>query len=77
MSVTFRNCPDESLTEKFVAEADQQGLHAMKGHRSVGGLRASIYNAMPVEGVEQLRIHGGIPEAVPGVVGSLTTNCAN
>jgi phosphoserine aminotransferase len=53
MSVTFR-MPDESLTEKFVAEADQQGLHALKGHRSVGGLRASIYNAMPAEGVEKL-----------------------
>ena len=54
MNVTFR-MPGESLTEEFVAKAEEQGLHALKGHRSVGGMRASIYNAMPVEGVEKLR----------------------
>ena len=38
----------------FVAEAEQNGLVNIKGHRSVGGMRASIYNAMPYEGVEKL-----------------------
>lgn len=45
---------DESLNDKFLAEAQQAGLIALKGHRSVGGMRASIYNAMPLEGVEAL-----------------------
>ena len=38
----------------FVKEADAAGFKNLKGHRSVGGMRASIYNAMPVEGVEKL-----------------------
>ena len=42
------------LDAKFVAEAKRAGLENLKGHRSVGGMRASIYNAMPVEGVEKL-----------------------
>ena len=42
------------LDAKFVKEAAQAGLVNIKGHRSVGGMRASIYNAMPVEGVEKL-----------------------
>ena len=42
---------DESLNEQFLEEANQQGLTALKGHRSVGGMRASIYNAMPLEGI--------------------------
>ena len=42
------------LDAKFVAEAKKNGLENLKGHRSVGGMRASIYNAMPVEGVEKL-----------------------
>lgn len=45
---------DDSLDAKFVAEAAKNGLVNLKGHRSVGGMRASIYNAMPKEGVEKL-----------------------
>ncbi|OUR61364.1 phosphoserine transaminase [Colwellia sp. 39_35_sub15_T18] len=45
---------DESLNEKFLIQAEQQGLTALKGHRIVGGMRASIYNAMPIEGVQAL-----------------------
>ena len=44
----------EELNAKFVAEADAAGLKNLKGHRSVGGMRASIYNAMPKAGVEAL-----------------------
>jgi phosphoserine aminotransferase len=54
MNVTFR-LPTEELEASFLAEAERRGLTALKGHRSVGGIRASIYNAMPVEGVEALR----------------------
>lgn len=53
MNVTFVTESDE-LNAKFVAEAAEAGFVNLKGHRSVGGMRASIYNAMPVEGVEQL-----------------------
>jgi phosphoserine aminotransferase len=53
MNVTWR-CPDEELEKKFVAEATARGMIGLKGHRSVGGIRASIYNAMPMKGVEQL-----------------------
>ncbi len=53
MNVTFR-LPSEALEKQFVDEAKAAGLLALKGHRSVGGIRASIYNAMPVEGVEAL-----------------------
>lgn len=45
---------DEALDAKFVKEAKEAGLENLKGHRSVGGMRASIYNAMPKEGVEAL-----------------------
>jgi len=45
---------NEELDAKFVKEASQAGFVNLKGHRSVGGMRASIYNAMPVEGVEAL-----------------------
>ncbi|MGI6270593.1 MAG: 3-phosphoserine/phosphohydroxythreonine transaminase [Candidatus Howiella sp.] len=45
---------DEELDAKFVAEAKKAGFVNIKGHRSVGGMRASIYNAMPIEGVEKL-----------------------
>jgi phosphoserine aminotransferase len=45
---------DESLDERFLAEAKEAGLVNLKGHRTVGGMRASIYNAMPIEGVEAL-----------------------
>lgn len=53
MNVTFR-LPDEELEKKFVKQATAEGLDGLKGHRSVGGLRASIYNAFPHEGVEAL-----------------------
>lgn len=53
MNVTFR-LPAEELDKKFVAEATAQGLDGLKGHRSVGGVRASIYNAFPRTGVETL-----------------------
>ena len=45
---------NEELDKKFASEASKAGLKNLKGHRSVGGMRASIYNAMPVEGVEAL-----------------------
>ena len=45
---------DKDLDAKFVKEAEAAGLVNLKGHRSVGGMRASIYNAMPIEGVEKL-----------------------
>jgi phosphoserine aminotransferase len=54
MNVTFR-LPDATLESQFLKEAQQRGLVELKGHRSVGGCRASIYNAMPLEGVELLR----------------------
>ncbi len=53
MNVTFR-LPSEDLEKKFVAEALEKNLSGVKGHRSVGGMRASIYNAMSIEGVEIL-----------------------
>ncbi len=54
VNVTFR-LPSEELERAFLAEAEARGLVELRGHRSVGGIRASIYNAMPVEGVEALR----------------------
>ena len=53
MNVTFR-LPSEELEKKFTAEATAQGLDGLKGHRSVGGIRASIYNAFPLAGVGAL-----------------------
>ena len=53
MNVTF-NTPSPELDASFAREAAAQGLCNLKGHRLVGGLRASIYNAMPVEGVRAL-----------------------
>jgi phosphoserine aminotransferase len=46
--------PSDELNDKFVKEAAKAGLSTLKGHRSVGGMRASIYNAMPIEGVKKL-----------------------
>lgn len=54
MNVTF-NLPSDDLTKTFIEGAKKQGFTDLKGHRSVGGVRASIYNAMPVAGVEALR----------------------
>merc|ERR1712156_1167770 len=45
---------DAALTKKFLAGAAEEGCVALAGHRSVGGLRASLYNAMPIEGVAKL-----------------------
>ena len=53
MNVVFRT-PSEELDAKFVKEAKENGLTDLKGHRLVGGCRASIYNAMPMEGVKAL-----------------------
>jgi len=53
MNVTFR-LPSEELEKKFDKEATAAGLDGLKGHRSVGGMRASIYNAFPEEGVDAL-----------------------
>ena len=53
MNVTFRSASEE-MDAKFIAEAAAAGFVNLKGHRIVGGMRASIYNAMPTEGVEKL-----------------------
>ena len=53
MNVPFVTDSDE-LNKKFIAEAEEAGFVNLKGHRSVGGMRASIYNAMPMEGVVKL-----------------------
>ncbi len=53
MNLTFR-ARSEELESMFIAEAEKQGLVGLKGHRSVGGMRASLYNAFPVKGCEAL-----------------------
>ena len=53
MNITFR-LPSEELENKFVKESTAAGLDGLKGHRSVGGMRASIYNAFPEEGIDAL-----------------------
>ena len=53
MNVPF-TLRDAKLDAKFLEQAQARGLSQLKGHRSVGGMRASIYNAMPLEGVEAL-----------------------
>ncbi|MEI6218829.1 MAG: 3-phosphoserine/phosphohydroxythreonine transaminase [bacterium] len=53
MNITFR-LPSEQLEEQFVKDAEKRDLKGLKGHRSVGGVRASIYNAFPMEGVDTL-----------------------
>ncbi len=53
MNIPFR-LPSEELEKTFVAEATKAGLSGLKGHRSVGGIRASIYNAFPEAGVDAL-----------------------
>ncbi|MEI6890536.1 MAG: 3-phosphoserine/phosphohydroxythreonine transaminase [Pontiella sp.] len=53
MNITWR-LPSEELEALFIKEADQANLKTLKGHRSVGGIRASIYNAFPMEGVDAL-----------------------
>ena len=62
MNIPFR-LPSEELEEPFAKEAKKNDLIGLKGHRSVGGMRASIYNAMTVEGARGTRqVHEGIPE---------------
>ena len=53
MNVTFR-LPSETLEKQFVKESTAAGFDGLKGHRSVGGMRASIYNAFPEEGIDSL-----------------------
>ncbi len=53
MNITFR-LPSDELGTQCIQEGAERGLKGLKGHRSVGGMRASIYNAMPVEGVKKL-----------------------
>jgi phosphoserine aminotransferase len=53
MNVTFR-LPTEELEKKFAKDATEAGLDGLKGHRSVGGIRASIYNAFPEDGIDAL-----------------------
>ena len=53
MNVPFK-LRDAALDEAFLKGAKQRGMVQLKGHRSVGGMRASIYNAMPIEGVQAL-----------------------
>jgi len=54
MNIPFRVKSEDALEAKFLKDADKAGLIELKGHRSVGGCRASLYNAMPIEGVEAL-----------------------
>ena len=53
MNITFR-LPSEDLEARFVKESTAAGFSGLKGHRSVGGLRASVYNAFPEEGIDAL-----------------------
>ena len=56
MNITFR-LPSEALEEQFASEAKKKDLIGLKGHRSVGGMRASLYNALPIEASEALVQH--------------------
>lgn len=53
MNITFTT-NDDGINTKFITEANEKGLQALKGHKVQGGMRASIYNAMPIEGVQAL-----------------------
>ena len=53
MNIVFR-LPSEELEKKLIAEAEAQGMVGLKGHRSVGGIRASCYNAVSIDGVRRL-----------------------
>ncbi len=53
MNVPFFS-PSPEMDAKFISEATAEGLVTLKGHKLVGGMRASIYNAMPIEGVKKL-----------------------
>jgi phosphoserine aminotransferase len=56
MNITFR-LPSEEITDVFLKEAEKKNMVSLKGYRSVGGIRASVYNAMPVEGCAALAKH--------------------
>jgi len=53
MNIPFRT-PSDDLDKKFLKESTEEGLVTLGGHRKTGGMRASLYNAMPLEGVERL-----------------------
>jgi phosphoserine aminotransferase len=53
MNIVFR-LPSEELEQRFVSEAAKEGMIGLKGHRSVGGIRVSLYNAMTMEGCQAL-----------------------
>ena len=61
MNVTYR-LPSEELTDEFVKNASKDGMVGLKGYRTVGGIRASIYNAMPVEGARRWPTSWGLRE---------------
>ena len=65
MNVTWAS-PNAELDKAFLAEADARGLKALKGHRSIGGIRASVYNACPLEAVLALVAFMGEFEARNG-----------
>jgi len=56
MNVQFR-LRSADLDAEFLKQAERRGLTQLKGHRAIGGMRASIYNAMPIEGVKALVEH--------------------
>lgn len=60
MNITFK-CPTGALDDAFCIEAGKQGLDCLKGHRTAGGMRASLYNAMPKAGAKAL---GGVHDGV-------------
>ena len=65
MNVTFR-LPDEAMEKEFVARAADEGMVELAGHRSVGGIRASIYNAVPAGGgASPPVVHGAFPDGYP------------
>ncbi|MCA9274014.1 MAG: 3-phosphoserine/phosphohydroxythreonine transaminase, partial [Phycisphaerales bacterium] len=53
MNITFKT-PSDELDKKFSAEAEAEGMFNMGGHRSIGGMRASMYNAFPIAGAQAL-----------------------
>ena len=55
MNITF-SLDDLKLLKKFLSDAENEGFFGLKGHTLVGGVRASIYNAMPIEGVHELSL---------------------
>jgi phosphoserine aminotransferase len=53
MNIPFR-LPNEELETEFLAQASKKGFIGLKGHRAVGGIRVSMYNALPLEGAQKL-----------------------